>query len=36
VKTPLHVRSNQELALDFVADTLGARRGIRILAVVDA
>ena len=27
-KTPLHVRSNQEWALDFVADTLGTGRGI--------
>jgi putative transposase len=35
-KTPLHVRSNQEWALDFVADTLGTGRGIRVLAVVDA
>src|SRR5689334_22083818 len=30
------VRSNQEWALDFVADTLGTGRGIRVLAVVDA
>ena len=35
-KAPLHVRSNQEWALDFVADTLGTGRGIRVLAVVDA
>jgi putative transposase len=35
-KMPLHVRSNQEWALDFVADTLGTGRGIRVLAVVDA
>ncbi len=35
-KPPLHVRSNQEWALDFVADTLGTGRGIRVLAVVDA
>ena len=30
------MRSNQEWALDFVADTLGTGRGIRVLAVVDA
>ena len=30
------VRSNQEWALDFVCDTLGTGRGIRVLAVVDA
>ncbi len=30
------VRSNQEWALDFVADTLGTGRGIRVLTVVDA
>lgn len=30
------VRSNQEWALDFVCDTLGTDRGIRVLAVVDA
>jgi putative transposase len=34
--TPLHVRPNQEWALDFVADTLGTGRGIRVLTVVDA
>jgi putative transposase len=33
---PLHVRPNQEWALDFVADTLGTGRGIRVLTVVDA
>jgi len=33
---PLHVRANQEWALDFVTDTLGTGRGIRVLAVVDA
>jgi putative transposase len=33
---PLHVRANQEWALDFVADTLGTGRGIRVLTVVDA
>lgn len=32
----LHVRPNQEWALDFVADTLGTGRGIRVLTVVDA
>jgi len=36
VTTPLHVRPNQEWALDFVADTLGTGRGIRVLTVVDA
>jgi putative transposase len=34
--TPLHVRPNQEWALDFVSDTLGTGRGIRVLTVVDA
>jgi putative transposase len=34
-KVPLHVRPNQEWALDFVADTLGTGRGIRVLTVVD-
>jgi putative transposase len=33
---PLHVRANQEWALDFVTDTLGTGRGIRVLTVVDA
>ena len=33
---PLHVRPNQEWALDFVADTLGTGRGIRVLTVADA
>lgn len=33
---PLHVRPNQEWALDFVSDTLGTGRGIRVLTVVDA
>lgn len=33
---PLHVRANQEWAIDFVTDTLGTGRGIRLLAVVDA
>ena len=32
----LHVRQNQEWAIDFVADTLGTGRGIRVLTVVDA
>ena len=32
----LHVRQNQEWALDFVADTIGTGRGIRVLTVVDA
>jgi putative transposase len=32
----LHSRSNQEWALDFVSDTLGTGRGIRVLAVIDA
>ncbi len=32
----LHVRPNQEWAIDFVADTLGTGRGIRVLTVVDA
>ena len=32
----LHVRRNQEWALDFVADTIGTGRGIRVLTVVDA
>jgi len=32
----LHVRANQEWALDFVTDTLGTGRGIRVLTVVDA
>ncbi|MCU1258522.1 MAG: transposase family protein [Bryobacterales bacterium] len=31
-----HVRRNQEWAIDFVADTIGTGRGIRVLAVVDA
>jgi len=35
-RQPLHVRPNQEWALDFVADTLGTGRGIRVLTVVDA
>jgi putative transposase len=33
---PLHVRANQEWALDFVTDTLGTGRRIRVLTVVDA
>jgi putative transposase len=33
---PLHVRANQEWALDFVADTWGTGRGIPVLNVVDA
>jgi len=32
----LHVRQNQEWALDFVADTIGTGRCIRVLTVVDA
>lgn len=32
----LHVRQNQEWALDFVADTTGTGRGIRVLTIVDA
>jgi putative transposase len=32
----LHVRRNQEWAIDFVADTIGTGRGIRVLTVVDA
>jgi putative transposase len=35
-RAPLHVRPNQEWALDFVTDTLGTGRGIRMLTVVDA
>jgi putative transposase len=35
-KMPLHVRSNQEWALDLVSDTLGTGRAIRILTIVDA
>lgn len=33
---PLHVRANQEWALDFVTDRLETGRGIRVLTVVDA
>jgi len=33
---PLHVRPNQEWALDFVADRLETGRGIRVLTIVDA
>ncbi len=32
----LQVRQNQEWALDFVADTIGTGRGIRVLTIVDA
>jgi putative transposase len=35
-KIPIHVRSNQEWALDFVSDTIATGRGIRVLTVVDA
>ena len=31
----LHVRQNQEWALDFVAETIGTGRGIRVLTIVD-
>lgn len=36
VSQSLHVRPNQEWALDFVADTLETGRGIRVLTIVDA
>jgi putative transposase len=36
VAQQLHIRANQEWALDFVSDTLGTGRGIRMLTVVDA
>ena len=32
----LHVRQNQEWALDFVADTIGTGRGIRVLTIAAA
>jgi putative transposase len=36
VSHALHVRQNQEWALDFVADTIGTGRGFRVLTIVDA
>lgn len=36
VSQALHVRQNQEWALDFVADTIGTGRGFRVLTIVDA
>jgi putative transposase len=32
----LHVRQNQEWTLDFVTDTIGTGRGLRVLTIVDA
>jgi putative transposase len=36
VSQTLHVRPNQEWALDFVSDRLETGRGIRVLTIVDA
>src|SRR3954452_10372925 len=36
VSQSLHVRPNQEWALDFVSDRLETGRGIRVLTIVDA